>query len=69
MNDQTKQSDSRRKIIKRLLAGGGVVATGQLIPDKWAKPVVESVLLPAHATSSLNVTLIRLNVTVDQVGP
>ncbi|MGA8261978.1 MAG: hypothetical protein WB783_17330 [Arenicellales bacterium] len=40
--------DTRRKVLK---TGGFVVSTGAIL-DKWAKPVVESVLLPAHAQSS-----------------
>jgi len=69
MSDQSSITDARRRVIKRLVVAGGAAATSHLLPDRWTKPVVESVLLPAHATSSLNVTLIRLNVTVDQAGP
>ena len=28
------------------------MATGHVMPDKWAKPVVESVILPSHAQVS-----------------
>lgn len=69
MSDQSSKIDARRRVIRRLVVAGGAAASSHLLPDRWAKPVVESVLLPAHATSSLNVTLIRLNVTVDQAGP
>jgi len=44
-NDSAK---SRRKLLK----AGGFVATTGIVMDKWSKPVVESVLLPAHAVSS-----------------
>lgn len=40
---------SRRKALKKLILGGGVLAS---MPDRWSKPVVESVLLPAHAQAS-----------------
>lgn len=43
---------ARRRILKRLVAGGGIVATGKMMPDGWNKPVVESVILPAHAQTS-----------------
>lgn len=46
---ETKASDkTRRKVLK---TGGFVISAGAVV-DKWAKPVVESVLLPAHAQSS-----------------
>lgn len=41
--------EGRRKALKRLILGGGVLAS---MPDRWTKPVVESVLLPAHAQAS-----------------
>lgn len=49
------QEDRRKAVRKILLAGGGAVAAGQLASTKWAKPAIESVVLPAHAaTSPLN---------------
>lgn len=52
MTDPTSEKEARRRIIKRLIAGGGITATAHLLPDKWSKPVIESVVLPAHAQSS-----------------
>ncbi|MGB2959247.1 MAG: hypothetical protein WBD30_10205, partial [Bacteroidota bacterium] len=41
----------RRRLLKTLIASGGVVAlTG--LPNKWAKPVVEAGELSAHAQAS-----------------
>ncbi|MFT5112683.1 MAG: hypothetical protein ACI8P9_002010 [Parasphingorhabdus sp.] len=39
----------RRRLIKSLAATGIVSAT---IPDKWAQPVVDSVILPAHSQTT-----------------
>ncbi|MGI9319053.1 MAG: hypothetical protein ACR2QW_17130 [bacterium] len=43
---------TRRKALRNLLSGTGIVAGAQLAGGTWVKPVVESVLLPAHAQTS-----------------
>jgi hypothetical protein len=43
---------SRRKVLKSIARGGGAVAAAKALPERWLKPVVESVLLPAHAQTS-----------------
>jgi hypothetical protein len=47
-----KSSDSRRKLLKSIAAGSGAVIAGKSLPENWAKPVVDSVMLPAHAQTS-----------------
>lgn len=42
--------DSRRNILKKLAVGG--LAAGAAMPTKWSKPVVDAVVLPAHAQTS-----------------
>lgn len=42
----------RRKLLKSIAAGSGVVITGKSLPESWLKPVVSSVILPAHAQTS-----------------
>jgi len=42
-------SCKRRKLLSSIAAGGAAVS---LLPQKWSKPVVDSVLLPAHAQMS-----------------
>ncbi len=45
---------ARRKVLKKLLVGGGAaVAASQTLPTKWTKPVVDSVILPAHAQTTV----------------
>jgi hypothetical protein len=46
MNDG---NTTRRRVLK-ILVGGATVAI--LIPSKWFKPIVESVVVPAHAQAS-----------------
>ncbi|GMR06033.1 MAG: hypothetical protein BMS9Abin25_0614 [Gammaproteobacteria bacterium] len=44
--------EKRRQALKNILAGSGTVVTAAALQDKWAKPVIESVVLPAHAQAS-----------------
>ncbi len=42
----------RRGALRKLLAGGGLVIGAESIPGAWKKPVVETVILPAHAQTT-----------------
>lgn len=46
----------RRQAIKTVLAGGGIAATALALPKEWTKPIVESIVVPAHAQTSPVVT-------------
>lgn len=48
--DLKDQKHDRRKVMKLLVIGG--VATAVMLPGKWTKPLVNSVVVPAHAASS-----------------
>jgi hypothetical protein len=41
---------NRRRVLEILTVGGLTVTI--LLPSKWLKPVVESVIVPAHAQAS-----------------
>ena len=43
--------EKRRDLLKALTVGGGAITVASL-PTKWSKPVVEGVLLPAHAETT-----------------
>lgn len=43
---------SRRKLLKSLAAGSGAIVAGKSLPESWSRPVVDSVMLPAHAETS-----------------
>lgn len=43
--------NSRRKLLKALTIAGGSATVAQ-VPANWTRPVVESVLLPAHAQTT-----------------
>jgi hypothetical protein len=42
----------RRQVLKKILLGGGLAAGSAILPDKWAKPVVDVIIAPAHAQTS-----------------
>ena len=59
MSDQ-----NRRKLLKSIAAGSGAVIAGRNLPESWTQPVVDSVMLPAHAQTS---TLSYFGLNVDQL--
>ena len=48
----SKRKDSRRKLLKSIAAGSGAVVVGKSLPETWSKPVINSVVLPAHAETT-----------------
>ena len=48
-----KKVSSRRKMLKSVAVGGGAIATAQALPSKWTSPVVNMVMTPAHAQTSV----------------
>lgn len=47
-----QRNNPRRKLIKSVLGAGCVIVTASQLPRQWTRPIVESVLLPAHAQMS-----------------
>lgn len=43
---------SRRKLFKSVVIGSGIIVAGKSLPESWTRPVVNSVVLPAHAATS-----------------
>ncbi|HHB76532.1 MAG TPA: twin-arginine translocation signal domain-containing protein [Desulfobulbus sp.] len=50
-NGKKSVDQSRRKALKRM-AAGTAVAGALAISSKWSKPVVNSIILPAHAQAT-----------------
>ena len=65
ITDSTSKESGRRKLLK----AGGVVASSALVPEKWSKPVIDTVLLPAHAQTSAPLIGALLIVTEDGSSP
>lgn len=51
-NHATDQEKRRKAVKNILMAGGSAITAGQLSSAEWTKPVIESVVLPAHAATS-----------------
>ncbi len=54
MKQKGQTNTTRRKALKNIAIGGGVFGASQLNTEKWLKPVVNSVMLPAHAATTDN---------------
>ena len=57
---------NRRELLKALGAAGGVLAAAAFLPGKWARPVVEAGVMPAHAQSS---ALTIFSLSIQQQAP
>ena len=43
---------SRRRLLRALAVGGGATAAVTILPDDWIKPIINFIVLPAHAQTS-----------------
>ncbi len=53
-------ASSRRSALRKLSLGAVSGAVAVSTPDQWLKPLVETVVLPAHATATPPVTILLL---------
>jgi hypothetical protein len=51
-NDKEVSVENRRKVLRSLGGAAGVLGAATQVPEKWTRPVVDSVMLPAHAQTS-----------------
>ena len=54
MTKNKKPEYTRRQVIKKVMIGG-VIAT-VVLPGKWTRPIIETVITPAHAAASAPAT-------------
>lgn len=52
VKDQKIPAHDRRAVLKKLLAGAGVMAGCSALPERWISPIVGQFVLPAHAQTS-----------------
>jgi hypothetical protein len=50
-NKKTEGKIERRRALKALTAGGALAGVSSL-PQRWSKPVIDSIVLPAHAETT-----------------
>ena len=43
------KANQRRRTLKKILVSSGAVAVAKLSSESWKQPVIDSVILPAHA--------------------
>lgn len=43
---------TRRRLFKTLIGTGAVLVAGRTLPEHWTRPVVEAVIVPAHAQAT-----------------
>jgi hypothetical protein len=56
-NDSPTSPTDKRGTLKKLVVSSTIVAgSGMLVPTKWASPVVQSTVLPAHADTTETTT-------------
>ena len=59
----------RRKLLKTLAAGSGAVIAGRSLPESWTKPVIDTVMLPAHAATTDDTGSITTQSLTSEVTP
>ncbi|MEE2777813.1 MAG: hypothetical protein VYE73_13745 [Acidobacteriota bacterium] len=47
-----RHSRSRRRLLRGMITATGATVAAGLVPPKWAKPIVNTALLPVHAQGS-----------------
>jgi hypothetical protein len=50
--EEQDKGSSRRRLLMGLAASSAVITGQKVLPEKWTKPVVDAVILPAHAETT-----------------
>ena len=50
-----KELKDRRALLKGIAAGSAVVGGAKALPERWSKPLTDSVVIPSHAITSRTV--------------
>ncbi|MCI5146109.1 MAG: hypothetical protein D3923_11415, partial [Candidatus Electrothrix sp. AR3] len=59
------ENQNRRKAIKKIAVGVGALAGYSVLPTTWTKPIIDGIVLPAHAqTSGITISEDQLTLSV-----
>lgn len=58
----------RRKTIKKIAAGLGLLTASSVLPEKWIKPLIGQTVLPAHAQTSGAAGALKIVALGDSIG-
>lgn len=50
--DKKNTNKGRRELLRALTVAGGAAAAASALPEKWTRPVIDRVEIPAHAQAS-----------------
>lgn len=68
--DKKERTHSRRKALKKIALGGTIAVGASTLPPQWTKPIVDKVIVPAHAeTSPEPTTTLEQTTTTTTVEP
>ena len=67
--EEQNQPEGRRDALKKILVGGGAVLGAQFLPTEWKKPVINSIVVPAHAQTSPTGTTTTATIHHGKRGP
>jgi len=49
---ETHELKDRRSLLKGLVAGSALITGSKALPERWAKPLTNAVILPSHAQTT-----------------
>jgi hypothetical protein len=67
-SDPHSVNPTRRKLFKALLGGGALFAGAGALPERWVRPVIQTVIVPAHARLSGMYVMAAGNTQVTQIS-
>lgn len=61
--DVCRSEVGRRRLVTALTVSAGTAAVAALVPRAWIKPVVDTIVVPAHAQGTSTLTISNLTIT------
>ena len=64
-----KEVKDRRALLKGIAAGSAVVGGAKALPERWSKPLTDSVVIPSHAMSICHCYFQLRKITTEGIPP